>query len=158
MDDTEANRYTIARILGKEGFEVRQAVDGRAGLAAATPDLDLVILDIRMPEMDGYEAAKRLKADPLTRPIPILHISATYTESKDIAHGLEGGADGYLTHPVDPGSPHCDRARLRAHSAHRPRPPGQRGARPRQGRGAASVMAGVPAAVIIAARRPAARR
>jgi signal transduction histidine kinase len=102
VDDTEANRYTIARILKKVGFEVQEAADGRSGLEMATPELDLIILDIRMPEMDGYEVCRRLKADPLTRPIPILHISATYTSVSDIAFGLEGGADGYLTHPVDP--------------------------------------------------------
>jgi signal transduction histidine kinase len=55
-----------------------------------------------MPVMDGYEACKRLKADPALRPIPILHISATYTGTEDIAYGLESGADGYLTHPVEP--------------------------------------------------------
>ena len=102
MDDTEANRYTIVRILQKAHFEVQEATNGVEGLARITPDLDLIILDIRMPEMDGYEAAARIKANPATRALPILHISATYTESKDIAYGLEGGADGYLTHPVDP--------------------------------------------------------
>jgi signal transduction histidine kinase len=102
VDDTEANRYTIVRILQKEGFDVREADNGVAGLALATEDLDLIILDIHMPVMDGYEACKRLKADPALRPIPVLHISATYTGTKDIAYGLESGADGYLTHPVEP--------------------------------------------------------
>ncbi len=102
VDDTEANRYTIVRILQKAKFEVQEATNGVEGLARITPDLDLIILDIRMPEMDGYEAAARIKANPATRALPILHISATYTESKDIAYGLDGGADGYLTHPVDP--------------------------------------------------------
>ncbi|HET6837550.1 MAG TPA: response regulator, partial [Gemmatimonadales bacterium] len=102
VDDTEANRYTIARILRKEGFEVQEAEDGVKGLALVDDDLDLVILDIRMPEMDGYEVCRRIKADPELQPIPILHISATYTGTSDIAYGLESGADGYLTHPVDP--------------------------------------------------------
>jgi CheY-like chemotaxis protein len=102
VDDTEANRYTIARILRKEGFEVQEAADGRAGLAGVTNELDLVVLDIHMPEMDGYEVCRRIKADPELRPIPVLHISATYTGTSDIAYGLESGADGYLTHPVDP--------------------------------------------------------
>src|SRR5215210_1613674 len=102
VDDTEANRYTIVRILQKEGFEVREADNGVSGLALATEDLDLIILDIHMPQMDGYEACKRLKADPALRAVPILHISATYTGTNDIAYGLESGADGYLTHPVEP--------------------------------------------------------
>src|SRR5215210_3005565 len=103
VDDTEANRYTIARILRKEGFEVLEAADGKAGLARVNDELDLVVLDIHMPEMDGYEVCRRIKADPELRAIPILHISATYTGTSDIAYGLESGADGYLTHPVDPG-------------------------------------------------------
>jgi signal transduction histidine kinase len=102
VDDTEANRYTICRILRKEGFEVQEAADGAAGLARVTDDLDLVILDVRMPEMDGYEVCRRLKCDPKLKSIPVLHISATYTNTTDIAYGLESGADGYLTHPVDP--------------------------------------------------------
>src|ERR687898_466933 len=102
VDDTEANRYTIVRILRKEGFEVQEAENGLAGLALVNDDLDLVVLDIRMPEMDGYEVCRRIKADPQLRAIPILHVSATYTETTDIAYGLESGADGYLTHPVDP--------------------------------------------------------
>jgi|GEM_PF-36193 len=103
VDDTEANRYTIVRILQKEGFDVREADDGVSGLALATEDLDLIILDIHMPVMDGYEACRRLKADPRLQAIPVLHISATYTGTGDIAYGLESGADGYLTHPVEPG-------------------------------------------------------
>ena len=102
VDDTEANRYTISRILRKEGFEVREAPDGATGLAGVTEDLDVIILDVRMPQMDGYEVCRRLKSDPQFRAIPVLHISATYTGTQDIAYGLESGADGYLTHPVDP--------------------------------------------------------
>jgi signal transduction histidine kinase/DNA-binding response OmpR family regulator len=102
VDDNEANRYTVSRLLRKAGFTVEEAADGRRGLEAVHPDLDLVILDIRMPELDGYEVCRRLKADPALRVVPVLHMSATYTATTDIAYGLEGGADGYLVHPVDP--------------------------------------------------------
>jgi CheY-like chemotaxis protein len=102
VDDNEANRYTVARLLRKAGFTVQEATDGRRGLEAAHPDLDLIILDIRMPELDGYEVCRRIKSDPVLRVVPVLHMSATYTATTDIAHGLEGGADGYLIHPVDP--------------------------------------------------------
>jgi CheY-like chemotaxis protein len=102
VDDNEANRYTVARLLRKAGYTVHEATDGRRGLAFANPDLDLIILDIRMPELDGYEVCRQLKADPKLQVVPILHMSATYTATTDIAHGLEGGADGYLIHPVDP--------------------------------------------------------
>ena len=102
VDDNEANRYTLVRLLKRAGFSLQEAVDGRQGLDAAHPDLDLIILDIRMPELDGYQVCRALKADPVLRAIPVLHISATHTSTRDIATGLEGGADGYLTHPVDP--------------------------------------------------------
>ena len=93
VDDTEANRYTIVRILQKAHFEVQEATNGVEGLARITPDLDLIILDIRMPEMDGYEAAARIKANPATWALPILHISATYT-GKDIAMASRAGRTG----------------------------------------------------------------
>src|SRR5687768_3677166 len=86
VDDNEANRYTVVRILRKAGFTVYEAADGRRGLEAANPDLDLIILDIRMPELDGYEVCRRLKADPTLKVVPVLHMSATYTAGADIAY------------------------------------------------------------------------
>ncbi|HZA97545.1 MAG TPA: response regulator [Gemmatimonadales bacterium] len=150
VDDTEANRYTVARILRKEGFEVREAADGVQALARVNDDLDLVILDIRMPEMDGYEVCKRLKADPVLQAIPVLHISATYTGTKDIAYGLESGADGYLTHPVDPGVLVATvRAFLRIRQADRALRESEAQARSRAEE-LQAVMQAVPAAVMMA--------
>jgi signal transduction histidine kinase len=150
VDDTEANRYTIARILRKEGFEVQEAADGRAGLARVNDELDLVVLDIHMPEMDGYEVCKRIKADPELRAIPVLHISATYTGTSDIAYGLESGADGYLTHPVDPGVLVATvRAFLRLRRADRAVRQSEAEARSRAEE-LQAVMHAVPAAVMIA--------
>ena len=57
---------------------------------------------MRLPDINGFEVCRRLKADPVTRDIPVLHISASYTSAESKAEGLEGGADGYLTHPADP--------------------------------------------------------
>lgn len=150
VDDTEANRYTISRILRKEGFEVQEAVNGVAGLAQVNDDLDLVVLDIHMPEMDGYEVCRRIKADPQLRAIPILHISATYTGTDDIAYGLEAGADGYLTHPVDPGVLVATvRAFLRLRQADRALRQSEAQARSRAEE-LQAVMQAVPAAVMIA--------
>ena len=64
--------------------------------------IDLVVLDINMPDIDGYEVCRLLRAAPATATIPIIHLSATFIEDADRAAGLDIGADGYLTHPLEP--------------------------------------------------------
>lgn len=61
-----------------------------------------ILLDVNLPDINGIEVCQRLRADPRTASIPVVHISATYVRSKDRADGLDGGADGYLVQPVDP--------------------------------------------------------
>ena len=102
IDDTEANRYTVARILRQDGFDVHEAANGKDGLAALTERPELVVLDIRLPDIDGFEVCRRIKADPASRDIPVLHISASFTGTEAKVRGLEGGAEGYLAHPVEP--------------------------------------------------------
>src|SRR5215216_7647394 len=102
VDDNPATRYTIGRILGREGFNVNEAVSGSEGLRLAREGPDLVILDVKLPDIDGFEVCRRIKADPKTVNIPVLHLSATYVTGEAQVTGLEGGADGYLVHPVDP--------------------------------------------------------
>ena len=103
IDDTEANRYAVARHLRANGFTVREATTGMAGLELAFAELpDLVVLDIRLPDISGLEVARRLRTDERTADIPLLHISASFTDPASRAKGLDNGADGYLTHPVDP--------------------------------------------------------
>ena len=102
VDDTEANRYTVSRILRQHGFAVREAATGRDGLNALAGGADLVVLDIRLPDIDGFDICRRIKADPATRDIPVLHLSASLTGTEARVRGLEGGADGYLVHPVEP--------------------------------------------------------
>jgi DNA-binding response OmpR family regulator len=103
VDDTEANRYAVVRHLRKAGYRVSEAADGRKALAAIARELpDLMVLDIRMPDMDGLEVVRRVRAEPRTAHLPILHLSASFTDPVSQAAGLDGGADGYLTHPVDP--------------------------------------------------------
>src|SRR5690606_5516275 len=97
------NRYAVGRHLRASGFEVREAATGLEGLDLARTQLpDLVVLDIRLPDISGLEVTRRLRSDPRTADIPILHISASFTDSESRARGLDNGADGYLTHPVDP--------------------------------------------------------
>ena len=103
VDDDEAKRYTVSRILKKEGFIVHEATSGEEALRkAALERPDLIVLDVNMPDLNGFEVCRRLKADPQTATIAILHLSATYIRSENKAHGLDAGADGYLTQEVEP--------------------------------------------------------
>ena len=121
VDDTEANRYAVGRHLRKAGYQVSEATDGRAALTRVAEDSpDLVILDIRMPGMDGFEVVRRLRQDPATAHVPVLHVSASFTDPASQVAGLDSGADGYLTHPVEPTVLLASvRALLRARSAER---------------------------------------
>ncbi|HVL17842.1 MAG TPA: response regulator, partial [Gemmatimonadales bacterium] len=120
-DDTEANRYAVARHLRQAGYTVLETGDGRSALAlVAERSPDLLILDIRMPGLDGFEVVRRLRADTRTAHLPVLHISASFTDPVSQAAGLDSGADGYLTHPVEPVVLLASvRAILRARSAER---------------------------------------
>ena len=102
VDDTEGNRYVVARLLRGAGYEVLEAASGGEALDQVARRPDLVVLDINLPDMTGYDVVRRLKGDPETAAIPVLHLTASYVESADRAYGLEAGADAYLTHPVDP--------------------------------------------------------
>ncbi|HET7551054.1 MAG TPA: ATP-binding protein [Gemmatimonadaceae bacterium] len=102
VDDTEGNRYAVARLLRGAGMEVSEAATGSDALRLAKELPDLVVLDIKLPDMTGYEVCRQIKSAPTTASIPVMHLSASYTENADRAYGLEAGADAYLTHPVDP--------------------------------------------------------
>ncbi|HBB30769.1 MAG TPA: hybrid sensor histidine kinase/response regulator [Cyanobacteria bacterium UBA8803] len=101
VDDNDANRYIIARILCQAGFEVREAATGSEALDLAAHQPDLIILDIKLPDINGFEVCKMLKANSATALIPVLHLSAHLVTSHDKVQGLDSGADGYLTHPVN---------------------------------------------------------
>lgn len=104
IDDTEGNRYAVARVLKAAGYTVLEAATGREGLKLAFEQHpDLVLLDIKLPDLMGWDVCRAIKADPHMALIPVLHVSASFTAESDRARGLEGGADGYLVHPVDPG-------------------------------------------------------
>jgi PAS domain S-box-containing protein len=102
VDDTEGNRYLAARFLSQAGFEVWQATSGEEGLRAAQAGPDLIILDVRLPDRSGLEICRQLKAHPSTKHIPVLQISAAFKSARDKVQGLESGADGYLSGPVEP--------------------------------------------------------
>jgi PAS domain S-box-containing protein len=101
VNDDEANRYAVTRMLQKAGFDVVEAVNGHDALERANAQPDLVILDVRLPDIDGFEVARRIRSNPATRLMPVLHLSANSMGVESRARGLESGADGYLTQPVE---------------------------------------------------------
>jgi putative two-component system response regulator len=102
VDDNPTNLQVLQATLEGRGYRLLAARDGASALAVTTKALpDLILLDIMMPEMDGYEVCRRLKADPATFEIPIIFLSAlTLTEDK--VKGLELGAVDYITKPFQP--------------------------------------------------------
>lgn len=99
VDDTPASLRLLTEILKEEGYEVRSAISGELALhAAANNPPDLVLLDIRMPGMDGYEVCRRLKADPATRDVPVIFVSAV-TETDEKVQGFALGAVDFVTKP-----------------------------------------------------------
>ena len=102
VDDNDANRYAVSFWLREAGFQITEADTGEEALRQAARHPDLLILDIRLPDTNGFEVLRTLKADPKLAVIPVLHLSASFTSSEWRAHGLEAGADAYLTHPVEP--------------------------------------------------------
>ncbi|MBP5972237.1 response regulator [Brasilonema sp. CT11] len=103
IDDNETNRYVVARVLRNAGFAVVEANTGEVGLEAiveAKPDL--VILDVQLPDISGFELCHQIKSNPATANVPVLHLSAHFVESRDKAQGLNSGADAYLAQPVEP--------------------------------------------------------
>jgi PAS domain S-box-containing protein len=102
VDDDEAKRYTIAHVLRRAGFLTREAATGEEGLRMAAEGPDLIVLDVKLPDIDGFEVCRRIKADPATASIPVLQLSATFVSTDDRVQGLDSGADGYLTQIVEP--------------------------------------------------------
>ncbi len=103
VDDSEAARYAKTRILTHAGFKVIEAASGSAALYRAREDKpDLVLLDVKLPDINGLEVCRLLKADPATRAILVLQTSASYIGVADKIRALEGGADNYLFEPIEP--------------------------------------------------------
>jgi two-component system cell cycle response regulator DivK len=101
VEDNDDNIYVITHRLGRAGFTVMVARDGAQGVAMATTERpDLILMDLRLPVIDGWEATRRIKADPATRHIPILALSA-HAMAGDRSNALAAGCDDYDTKPVD---------------------------------------------------------
>lgn len=101
VDDNEANLYVHTRMLQRAGFNVIEASTGAQALQlVAEIKPDLIVLDVKLPDIHGFEVCRRIKNDPATASILVLHLSASFIQMEDKAEALEGGADGYLTEPV----------------------------------------------------------
>ena len=104
VDDIEEKRYVTAHTLKRAGFHV---IEGENGidclrLAKGRPRPELIILDVKLPDLDGFEVCRRLKSDPVTGSIPLLLLSAYFVESENKVLGLQSGADAYLAEPISP--------------------------------------------------------
>ncbi len=104
IEDNEDNQYLESLLLKQSGFSVITARDGREGIERARQELpDIIILDIQMPVMDGYETVACLKSDPVLRSIPIIGVSS-YALDVEKEKALSLGFNGYLEKPIDPDS------------------------------------------------------
>src|SRR5262245_18738959 len=102
VEDNDNNRYLAQFLLEREGFSVALAVNGKQALEAARLSKpDLVVMDIQMPEMDGYETAERFKSDPALAEIPLVGVSS-FAMVGDKAKALKVGFAGYIEKPINP--------------------------------------------------------
>lgn len=102
IEDTPDNRQIIRDLLVSSGYEVIEAADGGAGVAiAAEVKPDLILMDIQLPVLDGYEATRRIKANPDLKHIPIIAVTS-YALSGDEAKTRAAGCDGYVAKPFSP--------------------------------------------------------
>jgi two-component system cell cycle response regulator DivK len=102
IEDTEDNRKILRDLLTNAGFELIEALDGESGIRMAAQERpDLILMDIQLPIVNGYEATRRIKANPDTKHIPIVAVTS-YALSGDEAKAREAGCDGYIAKPFSP--------------------------------------------------------
>ncbi|WNG53739.1 response regulator [Archangium gephyra] len=102
VNDDEATRYLSTRTLQMAGYRVLEATTGEEALRLASRERpDVVVLDVKLPDISGYDVCQRLRSQPETASIAVMHTSATYVTPDKKVRGLEGGADAYLTEPFE---------------------------------------------------------
>jgi two-component system cell cycle response regulator DivK len=102
VEDTEDNRQIMRDLLTSAGFDIMEAYDGREAIAAAAEfKPDLIMMDIQLPVLDGYEASRRIKANPALHHIPIIAVTS-YALSGDDAKARAAGCNGYIAKPFSP--------------------------------------------------------
>ncbi len=101
VEDNEMNRDMLSRRLVRRGFEVSVAVDGQQGVEmAASESPDIILMDMSLPVLDGWEASRRLKASPATQAIPLIALTA-HAMSGDRDRAMQAGCDDYDTKPIE---------------------------------------------------------
>ena len=101
VEDNEMNRDMLSRRLERKGFEMVIAVDGQAGIdMASSSNPDIILMDLSLPVIDGWEATRQVKADPATQSIPVIALTA-HAMAGDEQKALEAGCDDYDTKPID---------------------------------------------------------
>jgi CheY-like chemotaxis protein len=101
VEDNEMNRDMLSRRLQRRGFDVDMAVDGREGIEMAhNGEYDLILMDMSLPEIDGWEATRRLRSSPETERIPIIALTA-HAMAGDREKAIEAGCDEYDTKPIE---------------------------------------------------------
>ncbi len=104
VDDNEAGRYAKSRVLRRAGYTVIEAASGSEAVSRiAEDDPDLVLLDVRLPDISGFDVCRRRKENPEMSAIPVLQMSASFCDDQSKVAGLENGADGYIAEPIAPG-------------------------------------------------------
>lgn len=102
VEDEEATRETWTEFFNNTGYQIAQSGDGQEALEMARREQpNIILLDLRLPKMDGYQVCQKIKGDPRTAQIPIIMITAFLTGPSDTVRGIEYGADDYLSKPVD---------------------------------------------------------
>ncbi|MBA2673314.1 response regulator [Ramlibacter sp.] len=102
VDDNAATRYATARLARAAGFATQEAASGGEAMEMSVSGVSAVVLDVHLPDIDGFEVCRRMRARVETSLLPIIHLSATYIRPQDRVTGLNAGADAYLVHPVEP--------------------------------------------------------
>ena len=102
VDDNPATRYATGRVIRAAGFRTAEAGSGAEALELIAQGVSAVVLDVHLPDTDGFELCRRIRANPGTATLPVVHLSAEFVRNEDRVTGLDAGADGYMVHPVEP--------------------------------------------------------
>ena len=102
VDDNDATRYSTARTLRAAGFKTREAASGQEAVTLSEQGVSAVVLDVHLPDLDGFEVCRFIRSRDSTEHLPVVHLSATHVANEDKVTGLNAGADAYLVHPAEP--------------------------------------------------------